>query len=279
MSKYYYAEYPASQYEVWLAGIPYQEQPKKPLTLSAWAAKTGADIVYPLAMYNMTGGNDQYGPIYGRTLQYVRAGGMDIGYGGSDYVLGFDPLEQIVGANKAGAHKDACAGYKAAIVSGCIVPGLSRSGRRSRNVNGIAASGEYFHMLTEDGVTEYECAEYLKARGAKFALMQDGGGTTAKYENGRVVFAPEGGRPTCSVVCIRRRSGATQPEGDKNNMKEYVNNSSARKPVYETTACKKQIGSLDPYERCTLLYSDAGFDVVMYYITGSAERKVGFVRR
>ena len=278
MSKYYYAEYPSAQYEIWLAGIPYAEQPKKPLTISAWAAKTGADIVYPLAMYNMTGGSDQYGPIYGRTLQYVRAGGADIGYGGSDYVLGFDPLEQIVGANKAGTHKDACAGYKAAIVSGCIVPGLSRSVRRSRNVNGIAASGEYFHMLTEDGATEYECAEYLKARGAKFALMQDGGGTTAKYENGSVVFAPEGGRPTCSVVCIRRRAGTSVPEGD-DTVKEYVNNSANRKPVYETTACRKQIGSLDPYERCTLLYSDAGFDVVMYYITGSAERKVGFVRR
>ena len=62
------------------------------------------------------------------------------------------------------------------------------------------------------------------------------------------------------------------------NVKEYVNGA-GRKPVYETTACRKQIGSLDPYERCTLLYSDAGYDVVMYYITGSSERKVGFVRK
>lgn len=66
---------------------------------------------------------------------------------------------------------------------------------------------------------------------------------------------------------------------EDDTVKEYVNNSSSRKPVYETTACRKQIGSLDPYERCTLLYSDAGFDVVMYYITGSSERKVGFVRK
>lgn len=71
----------------------------------------------------------------------------------------------------------------------------------------------------------------------------------------------------------------TKKDQEEDNVREYVNNSPNRKPVYETTACKKQIGSLDPYERCTLLYSDAGYDVVMYYITGSAERKVGFVRR
>ena len=62
------------------------------------------------------------------------------------------------------------------------------------------------------------------------------------------------------------------------NVKEYVNGV-GRKPVYETTACRKQIGSLDPGERCTQLYEDAGFAVVLYYITGSAERKVGFVKK
>ena len=65
---------------------------------------------------------------------------------------------------------------------------------------------------------------------------------------------------------------------EDDTVKEYVNNSSTRKPVYETTACRKQIGSLDPYERCTQLYEDAGFAVVLYYITGSSERKVGFVK-
>ena len=41
---------------------------------------------------------------------------------------------------------------------------------------------------------------------------------------------------------------------EEDNVREYVNNSPNRKPVYETTACRKQIGSLDPYERCTQLY-------------------------
>ena len=66
---------------------------------------------------------------------------------------------------------------------------------------------------------------------------------------------------------------------EEDNVREYINNSPNRKPVYETTACKKQIGSLDPYERCTQLYEDAGFAVVLYYITGSSERKVGFVKK
>lgn len=67
------------------------------------------------------------------------------------------------------------------------------------------------------------------------------------------------------------------PEDD--NVKEYINNTSQRKPVYETTACRKQIGSLDPYERCTQLYEDDGFIVVLYNITGTSERKVGFIKR
>lgn len=102
---------------------------------------------------------------------------------------------------------------------------------------------------------------------AKFALMQERGGTTAKYENGRVTFAPEGGRPTCSVVCIKRRAVTPEHGGDENNVKEYVNNSPNRKPVYETTACKKQIGSLDPYERCTQLYEERGVcgRALLYY--------------
>ena len=68
-------------------------------------------------------------------------------------------------------------------------------------------------------------------------------------------------------------------EQEEDNVREYVNNSASRKPVYETTACRKQIGSLDPHERCTLLYSDAAVDVVMYYITGASERKVGFIKK
>ena len=271
--KFHYAEYPAAEYEIWLAALPYAEAEKRPLTLPAWAAREGADIVYPLAMYNMVRGRDRWGEKYGRTLQYVRAKGADAGYGGGGDILALGPPHaHLTGKNSAGGYENACAGYKTAVVRGAIAPGLDRTARRSRNVNGLTGTGEYFHLVTEKDVTEYECAEYLKARGAALAIMQDGGGTTAKYENGRVAFAPEGGRPTCSVVCIRRRKGEEEP------MREYENGA-YRTDVFETSACRKKTGSLDPFERCALLYEERGCAVVMYYVTGAGERKVGFVKK
>ena len=62
-------------------------------------------------------------------------------------------------------------------------------------------------------------------------------------------------------------------------MATFKNNSSKSLPVYETTSCKKKIGSLDPYEECTLLYEDATYRVVMYNITGKTEKKVGFIKK
>ena len=82
------------------------------------------------------------------------------------------------------------------------------------------------------------------------------------------------GRDVVWYLCVWLKK-----EQEEDTVKEYVNNSAARRPVYETTACRKQIGSLDPYERCTQLYEDAGFAVVLYYITGTSERKVGFVKK
>ena len=46
--KFHYAEYPAAEYEIWLAALPYAEAEKQPLTLPAWAAREGADIVLSL---------------------------------------------------------------------------------------------------------------------------------------------------------------------------------------------------------------------------------------
>lgn len=276
MDKFYLDVYPGADYDVSFAGIPYAEQPKTPLTLKEWAERTGADILYNLAMFNMTEGSDKYGPFYGRTIQFVRAGGHDVGYGGSEYILGLGPCEQLQGYNSGGTHKDACAGYKAAVVGGTVAPGLDGKTKRSRNANGMMRNGDYFHLQTEDGCTEAECADYAKANGAFFMLLQDGGGSTGKFADGALVFAPEKegahGRPVCSVVCIKRK------KKEDGRLAEYQNGNK-RTPVYETTECRKQIGSLDPGETCTLLYEDAGYAVVMYFITGTSNRKVGFIKK
>ena len=210
--------YPSKNYSVWIDGLPYTAQPKKPLTLKEWAEKNGADVVYPLAVYHASSGTDRFGSIYGRTVQYVRGEGRDIGYGGTEYVLGLNPCEQMHGANSGGTHRSACAGYKTAIVSGVIVPGLDDKKKRSQNANGMMKNGDYFHLLTEDCTAETECASYMKKQGAYFMLMQDGGATTGKFMDGRLSFAPnqegDDGRPTCSVVCIRRKPSSPPEKGE-----------------------------------------------------------------
>ncbi len=246
MSKFRLDVYPPKGYTIWIDGLMYASQPKTPLTLKEWAAKTGADIVYPLAMYNMSHGTDRFGPIYGRTIQYVRGGGRDIGYGGTEYVLGLNPCEQMYGANSGGTHKDACSGYRTAIVSGVIVPGLDHKIKRSHNANGMMKNGDYFHLLTETDATEAECAAYMKGQGALFMLMQDGGGATGKFFDGSLVFAPEkegpDGRPTCSVVCLRRISPpAAEKEGKKPAKKTvYLSNAGPETGVNGSGALRER---------------------------------------
>ena len=65
---------------------------------------------------------------------------------------------------------------------------------------------------------------------------------------------------------------------DEPKSNDGKNNSSKSKPVYETTECKKKIGSLDPYEECTCLYEMPSFKVVLYNITGKSIMKVGFIK-
>lgn len=208
MAKFLFEEYPANQFDIKILALPYDLQPKATKSLAQWAKESGADIVYPLAMYCMEYGTDQYGPKFGRTVQYIRCGGKDCGYGGSQWALGLDALAVIKGGNTHGGYQNVCAGYKAAIVDGRIQSGLDAASNRSRNVNGISKAGHYFHMLTSADVTEKQCAEYLAGLEVRFALLQDGGGTTAKWKDGEIVFAPEGGRGTCSVIAITRKKGA-----------------------------------------------------------------------
>ena len=92
-------------------------------------------------------------------------------------------------------------------------------------------------------------------------------------------ITPQGSNVTSRNVVWYLCVWLKKDQQEDDNVREYVNNSSARKPVYDTSACRKQIGSLDPYERCMQLYEDAGFAVVLYYITGSSERKVGFIKK
>lgn len=195
MSKFHLAVYPKEDYDIQFVGIPYSTQPKKLKSLVQWAKDENADIVYNLGLFNMTSGTDKYGPIYGRTVTYVRGKDGDIGYGGT--------AQKVVLPN---GHS--CSGYKLGIVEGKTQSGLS-SVKDSRNANGWTKDGHYFHIQAEV-CSEVELVQYC-TQFADLMLFQDGGGSVGQVVDGKHVYAPEGKRNVPTVVCIKRKTKNPKP--------------------------------------------------------------------
>ena len=189
--------YDPKLYQIWFAAAPYSAAGKPAKTLRQWAAEEGADVVYNLALFNMTGeGSDRYGVIKGRTLQYLKAKGRDCGYGGT-------PERLVLDASNA------VSGWKLGVKDGKVNGNLSSVSRRSRNMCGKLADGRYIHVQTSASHTE----------------LEDAGGSTGMYRAADgYLFAPEkegaDGRPVCSVVCIKAK-GKTKKE-DKKSMSKKV---------------------------------------------------------
>lgn len=191
--------YDRKQYDIWFAAAPYAAASKPAKSLKQWAADEEADVVYNLALFNMTGkGSDKYGVIKGRTLQYLKAKGKECGYGGTAERLSLGS-ENVV------------SGWKLAIRDGKVNGSLGKSDRRSRNMCGLLTDGRYIHVQTSASHTEYEVAQYVRDHyDVKLLLVQDAGGSTGMYRvSDGYLFAPEkegtNGRPVCSVVCIKRK--------------------------------------------------------------------------
>ena len=209
--------YDRSQYDIWFAAAPYSAAAKPAKTLKQWATDEGADIVYNLALFNMTGsgsGSDRYGVIKGRTLQYLKAKGKECGYGGTAERLSLGS-ENVV------------SGWKLAIKDGKVNGSLGKSDRRSRNMCGLLTDGWYIHVQTSASHTELEVAQYVRDRyDVKLLLVQDAGGSTGMYRvSDGYLFAPEkegtNGRPVCSVVCIKRKNKTAVPK-EENKMSKKV---------------------------------------------------------
>lgn len=206
--------YDRKQYDIWFAAAPYAAAFKPAKSLKQWATEEKADVVYNLALFNMTGqGSDRYGVIKGRTLQYLKAKGKDCGYGGTSEHLTLDT-------------DNAVAGWKLAIKDGKVNGSLGKSDRRSRNMCGLLTDGRYIHVQTSASHTEHEVAQYVRDHyDVKLLLVQDAGGSTGMYRaSDGYLFAPEkegaNGRPVCSVVCIKAK-GKTKKE-DKKSMSKKV---------------------------------------------------------
>lgn len=182
---------------IWFAGTPYGSPAYPTKTLKQWAAEQKADYVYNLAFFNLSGsGHDQFGPIRGRTLTYVRGNGKDIGYGGTTDKITID-------------NGNICGGYKLASVNGKR-KFVSMVGKRARNANGILTDGRYFHIQSVTTNTEYEIVQHmLKHYRVKLMLIQDSGGSTGYYDKARnVLLAGEkegsNGRSVATVVCVKK---------------------------------------------------------------------------
>ena len=192
--------YDPKEYDIWFAAAPYGAASKPAKTLKTWAAEEQADVVYNLCLFNMTGsGSDQYGVIKGRTLQYLKAKGVDCGYGGTAEHLTVNPGNVV-------------AGVKVAVRDGVVLSGLDKSTYRSRNMIGALADGRIIVVQSSDGYTEEQVARYAAGRYTiKLLLVQDAGGSTGMYRvSDGYLFAPEregtDGRPVCSVVCMRKKN-------------------------------------------------------------------------
>ncbi len=126
--------YDRDEWDIWFAATPYGSPAYPAKTLKTWAAEERADVVYNLCLFNMTGsGSDRYGVIRGRTLQYLKAKGMDCGYGGTSEKLTVSPGNVVAGVKVA--------------VKDNVVRSLDKTTRRSRNMIGELADGTVLGRL------------------------------------------------------------------------------------------------------------------------------------
>ena len=200
--------YDRDEWDIWFAAAPYGAANKPAKTLKQWAAEEQADVVYNLCLFNMTGsGSDQYGVIKGRTLQYLKAKGVDCGYGGTAEKLNVSDGNVVSGVKVA--------------VKNNTVQSLDKTARRSRNMIGDLADGRIIVVQSSDGCTEEQVARYAAGRYTiDLLLVQDAGGSTGMYRvEDNYLFAPEkegtDGRPVCSVVCMRKKNKEDNPMSKK----------------------------------------------------------------
>lgn len=139
------------------------------------------------------------------------------------------------------------------------------------NRSAIGFNDEYLILYTsDDSISLYTLASRMITYGCKYAINCDGGGSSYLQNQGKVLKYSYRNNASWFLVYLKKR--------EEFEVYKYLNNSSKSKPVYETTECKKKIGSLDPYETCDCLYEMPGYKVVLYNITGKSIKKVGFIK-
>lgn len=135
----------------------------------------------------------------------------------------------------------------------------------------IGFNDDYVILYVSDKVlTIRELAHEMIKLGSRYAINCDGGGSSHLQEGGTIYKKSIRNNASWFLVYTKE---------EEFKVTRYGNISSSSQPVYETTECKKKIGSLDPYEECDCLYELSNYRVVMYNITGTNIKKVGFIKR
>lgn len=114
-----------------------------------------------------------------------------------------------------------------------------------------------------------ELAERMRTLGCDTAINLDGS-YSSQAADGDALTLPDQYRPVAWYIGVWLNEGVRATT--------YINGA-GRKTVYEDTRCIKPIGSLDPFETARMLDADKDWAVVMYNLTGTQERKVGFIKR
>lgn len=224
------------------------------------------DYMINLALYDMATGIN---------ITHLKDEGVASGYLFSDEGIGIKGNAEIIWTTKDDKTvRDFVAGSPVLVKNGqkCIDWGNKKSeyvcGSHIRSTIGFNAD-EIILFTSDEKMTLNELVENMKLGRCQFSINLDGGGSS-HLQMGSAVYK-KSTRKNASWLLVYLKQ-------EEFEMYKYTNNSNKSLPVYETTACKKKIGSLDPYETCNCLYEDDTFKVVLYNITGKAERKVGFIK-
>lgn len=143
-------------------------------------------------------------------------------------------------------------------------------GKHKRSAVGFN-DDELILYCSDDSITINTLAHrMLNQFGCKYAINCDGGGSQYLQKANNVIKCSYRKNVSWLLVWM-------EPKEDF-EMYKFTNNQNKSLPVYETTDCKKKIGSLDPWETCDCLYEMTGYKVVLYNITGKATKKVGFIK-
>lgn len=236
-------------------------------SMAAIKKELGCDHILNAGLFNMA----KFTPV-----NWLVADGKILSQGGNPF--GYSMWKNSIKfsyANDMGC-PDFVGGYPCLIANGKqafdkVPAGLE--GDRGRSAIGMTNNSLILRCMPDvAGAADYtlfELTQDMFDLGCVNAINLDGGGSSQCDFDGQKITSS---RTVHNYICVWMKK-----EGERLTATTFTN-ASKRQTVYETTACLKPIGSLDPYETATLLYADKTFAVVMYFITGKNERKAGFVR-